>query len=241
MGNTDVTNNLPAVETTPAVSTEGAPASPVTEVTQTQAQTPAQPAEPVLTEKRFQELLEGFEKRVTQSAKDTAKATVHKAMGVSTKPEPEPAKPVQPTQPAQTSAQTQPAQTPVATEPVINDPILKQAYEWLQADGVDINGDIDPFTLEAYKVQAIEGVHLTSEHPELATIDNSSNASFIATTISAVQAAKARMLAEGTLVLPEDQHAALTPGVISGVQTHKLPHEGKSGSETLQMFFNQGR
>jgi hypothetical protein len=224
---------LPVVESTPAVSEQNAPAS-----------TPATTPVP-LTEERLTALLGDVEKRISQSAKDAARAAVNKALGVSTKPAPANAE-VKP--PAQPTPATPPVQPTQPTEPVVEttiaDPVLKQAYQLLQQDGVAVDQGVDPGILEAYKLQAAAGIHLQASDPELATIDGSSLFSYLRTVNAAVEAKKARMIEEGTYQEPDTDTKnalALTPGLITGSVPAKSPYEGKTGSETLEMYFTKAR
>ena len=228
--------SLPVVENTPTVNDPNAQASTVAPVSTTTASVPAG-----LTEERFAILLGDLEKRLSQSAKDSAKAAVHKALGVTIKP-PAAQPAITPTPAVPTTPIT--TNTPLSTSAeVVADPVLTQAYSFLQVDNVDVADSVDPIVLEAYKIQAKAGIHLKATDPELASIDGSSVLSYLTTTARAVEAVKARMIEEGTYPgqdIVADNALVLTPGLVTGKASTRVAHEGKSGSETLDMFFNRG-
>lgn len=242
-------NGLPTVEGSPVVNAPEPAATP-----SAPASTPAAPAAPAaipLTEERFQQLLGDFEKRIGQSARDAAKATVNKALGIPTKAQPQqtaPATQPQAAAPASTPAQpattpTQPATQPSAVPDVQADPVLQQTYALLQKDGVAVQDGVDPIVFEAYRTQASAGVHLAPTDPEFQMIDNRSVTSYLASVAAAAEAKKARMIEEGTYQgdTVTNNAPVLTPGLVTGTAPSRLPHEGKSGSETLSMFFSKGR
>lgn len=228
--------NLPVVETTPAVNTPEASTS------ASDSESPS--VTPVgVTEERLVSILSDFEKRLSQKAKDTARSTVNKAMGVP-KPTATATAPVPAPTPTDTKVEATPdVPTTTETTDAPTDPIVVQAQELLQADGVDVK-TVNPVVLEAYRIQANVGVHIKPTDPEIQMIDGSTMYTYLRTTAEAAEALKNRMIQEGTYQTKADIEAsntfASTPGLISGAVPTKLPHEGKSGSQTIEMFF-QGK
>ena len=242
-----------AVENTPAMNMPEAPPSAPESVL------PVVPdVAPSVTEARIAELLSDMEKRVTQSNKDTIKSAVNKALGIP-KPSSTPDEPTStpqevpevdsaPAAPASPSSSPATPGTPPdssnveesVTPTVPSDPVWQKAFDLLQADGVDPNS-ADPVVLEAYRTQAEAGVHLTGDMPEFAQIDSSSITAYLVSVANATSEAKARMIEEGTYQEAPDTEAdapALIPGLVKGSAPNRPKHIGKSGAETLDMFFN---
>lgn len=216
--------NSPAVESTPDVNEPEVSSAP---------DVVASTVSPI-TEEKLTKLLGDMEKRLGQSAKDTARATVNKALGISTKQAVPPPAPV----PQSTSvvAPVVPVEQPALQSTA--DPILQKTFALLQQDGVPVQDSVDPVVLEAYRTQVEYGVHLTAQDPEFKLINNRTVTTYLMTVAQAAEAKKARMIEEGTY--QEDTVTSapiLTPGIISGSVPSKLPHAGKSGPETLEMFF----
>ena len=107
-------------------------------------------------------------------------------------------------------------------------------FRSLTEDGVSID-DVSLPILEAYRIQARAGIHLTANDPELALIRNDTIADYIVSVQEAVNSARARMEEDGTYSKPDS--ALSTPGTVNGTPVVKPAHVGKTGADTLSMAF----
>jgi hypothetical protein len=224
---------LPTVENTPVVNNPGAVADQGVQVTPA-VQTPA-PS--YVTQEMLNQMIADVEKRVVQSSKDAAKATVNKAMGVHVAPAVVTPAPVAPTLVTPTAPVPQvPVTQELASAPI--DPVLSQAYALLQKDGVDPTAGVSAEVLEVYKMQAVAGVHLTAADPELAMIKSGSMLEYLSTTAEAVNAARQRKIADGSISTESDP-LSLLPMTATGNQSNRPAHVSMSGTQTLDSFFSK--
>lgn len=141
-----------------------------------------QPEAKYLTQQEAQKLIDDALKRQKQSFSDTLSDRVKKewdrlqTAGIQATPEqvaqlvnsePE-GKEIPQQSPVQQLASQPPAQGDGSQT---LDPVETQAIAWMKEDGVES----DPLLLEAYKIQAEEGVHITDEDPEARKITRGKN------------------------------------------------------------------
>ncbi len=108
------------------------------------------------------------------------------------------------------------------------DPITAQALQWAKEDGL---AQPDPLNLKGYRIMAEAGVRLQDGYPELAMIDpNAPPAVWEAQVRAAVAKAAERLAQQG--------NPARMPSAAAGQPSGQPSHAGKSGSETLNDYYD---
>lgn len=110
------------------------------------------------------------------------------------------------------------------------DPIENQAIAWMKEDGVELD---NPILLEIYKVQAMEGVHLTDNDPETKKVERGKT---LFETMRSIHAAilekKERESRQGS--------PARLPSLSSG-SSARPDYSRMSGTEILEEYYSKKR
>lgn len=106
------------------------------------------------------------------------------------------------------------------------DPIIAKAAAWMDEDGMQ---NPNPITAEAYRLMAVEDIHIMDEDPEAKTIGGKTAFEFLSSLKAAVEAKRARLDLKGT--------PARIPGMAGGAANAGASHDGKRGIATLDAYY----